>query len=72
MSRKEALDALEAQLHAKPPRGLSRLSEEQLRDLEAAIREAKRSQAAELQAAGERAYSQIPWLLRGPIRKVMS
>ncbi len=72
MSRKEALDALEAQLQAKPPSGLNRLSGDQLQDLTAAVREVRRLQAAELHAAGDKAFSQIPWLLRGPIRKIMS
>jgi hypothetical protein len=71
MSRREALEALEAQLRAKPPPGISRLAEDQLRDLAAAITEARRLQAAELRDAGEKAYSQIPWLLRGPVRKIM-
>ena len=72
MSRREAKDALQAQLGAKPPAGLSRLSEAELRDLVGALESARQAQAAELRAAGEKAYSQIPWLLRGPIRKIMS
>jgi predicted amidohydrolase YtcJ len=71
MGRKEALEAMESQLRAKPPEGLSSLSEEELEDLTDAIREARRRQAAELHAAGERALDHIPWLLRSPIRKVM-
>jgi hypothetical protein len=72
MSRREAMDVLQKQLGAKPPRGLSRLSEAELRDLAEALESARHAQAAELRAAGEKAYSQIPWLLRGPIRKIMS
>ncbi len=71
MSRREALKALESQLRAKPPSGLSVLSEEELQDLAGAVRDARRRQAAELEAAGEKAFGHIPWLLRGPIRKVM-
>jgi hypothetical protein len=72
MSRREAMDALKEQLRAKPPPGLSRLSEAELRDLVEALATARHAQAAELQAAGEKAYAQIPWLLRGPIRKIVS
>lgn len=71
ISRKEALAALESQLQAKPPEGLSPLTGEELEDLAGAVREARHRQAAELQAAGEKAFGHIPRLLRGPIRKVM-
>jgi hypothetical protein len=71
MSRQDALKALEAQLRAKPPKGLAALSAEELEDLVEAVRDARHRQAAELQAAGEKAFGHIPWLLRGPIRKVM-
>lgn len=71
MSREEALRGLESQLRAKPPKGLSSLSEEELDDLVEAIRDARHWQAAELHAAGEKAFGHIPWLLRGPIKKVM-
>ena len=72
MSRKDALDALEAQLGARPPKGLSRLSEEQIRELGGTLTQARRAQSAELRSAGDKAFNQIPWLLRGPIRKIMS
>jgi hypothetical protein len=65
------MDALEAQLGAKPPVGLSALAAEELKDLTDALVAARRAQAAELRAAGEEAYAQIPWLLRAPIRKIM-
>jgi hypothetical protein len=71
MSRTEALRALQTQLGSKPPRGLVVLREAELRDLTEAIRDARHQQAAELQAAGEKALGHIPRLLRGPIRKVM-
>jgi hypothetical protein len=72
MSRREAMDALQEQLGAKPPGSLSRLSEEEIADLVEALQAAKQAQAVELRTAGEKAYAQIPWLLRGPIRKIMS
>jgi len=71
MSRREALQALEAQLGAAPPAGLRSLSEEELRRLVEAVNTARRGQAAELKAAGEKAWAHIPWLLRAPIRKIV-
>lgn len=62
--------ALGSELGARPPRGLAGLDPEQLEDLAAAVREAKRRQAAELAAAGEHSLRFIPRLLRGPVRKV--
>ena len=67
----QALRAVESQLRARPPKGLSSLSEEELEDLAEALLDARHRQAAELQAAGEKAFGHIPRLLRGPIRKVM-
>lgn len=71
MSRKEALQALEAQLGAKAPRGVAALTAAELQDLADAVREARHRQAAELQAAGDKALGHIPWLLRKPIQRVM-
>ena len=71
MSREEALRTLESQLRAKPPKGLASLSAKALEDLNDAVREARHRQAAELQAAGDKAFGHIPRLLRAPIRKVM-
>ena len=72
MSRKEALGepgvAARARSRQRPS---SSLSEAELEDLTEAIREARHRQAAELHAAAERAFAHIPWLLRGPIRRVM-
>ena len=70
MSRQGMFKALALQLGAKPPKGLSALSEDELEDLVDAVRDARHRQAAELQAAGEKAFGHIPRLLRGPIRKV--
>lgn len=71
MSREETLRELRSQLRAKPPQALSSLSDEELEDLNDAIKDARHRQTAELQAAGEKATGHIPRLLRGPIRKVM-
>lgn len=71
MSRQEALKALESELRAEAPDGVSALSKKELEDLGEAVREARHRQAAELHASGERAFDHIPRLLRGPIRKMM-
>jgi hypothetical protein len=71
VSQVTELQALEARLKAKPPAGLRKLSDEELRDLAGAIDEVRRNQAAALQKAGDEAFRHIPWVLRGPIRKIM-
>jgi hypothetical protein len=68
---KDAVRELEAELGATPPQGVAALSDDELGDLTKAIRDARHRQAAELQAAGEKAFGHIPRLLRIPIRKVM-
>lgn len=70
MSKDAAIQALRQQLGGSPPAGLSALSEEQLRDLAAAIADARHRQAAALEEAGARALGRIPRLLRGPVRKL--
>jgi hypothetical protein len=67
----EAIAELRAQVRADPPPGLGALTSEELHDLTAAVRDARRRQAAELQAAGDKAYGHIPRFLRGPIRKIV-
>jgi hypothetical protein len=67
----DAFSELQQQLGDIPPDTLARLSPEQLRDLAGAIQAARRRQAAELAAAGEKAFKHIPRLLRGPIRKLL-
>lgn len=71
MSREQVLGELESQLRAKPPKSLGSLSDDELADLVKAVRESRHRQAAELQAAGDKAFRHIPRLLRGPIRKIM-
>jgi hypothetical protein len=65
------LAAVEAQIGSEPPAGLARLSDDELNDLASAIRDARRRQAAEIEAAAERALGYVPRLLRGPIRKMV-
>jgi hypothetical protein len=67
----DGLHGLEAQLGARAPAGVARLDAEYQRHLSAAVREARRRQAAELEAASQQALRHIPRLLRGPIRLVM-
>jgi hypothetical protein len=71
VSKDAAIQALRKQLGDAPPLGLSTLSDEQLRDLAAAIEDARHRQAAALEEAGERALARIPRLLRRPVRKVV-
>jgi hypothetical protein len=65
------LRALEAELRASAPRAIKQLSDDQLQDLAAAVREARHRQAAELTAAGEKALGHVPRLLRAPVRRVL-
>lgn len=71
MSKEAALRALEAQLGGKAPRGLKRLSAQELEQLDDAVRQARHRQSAALAEAGEKAFGHIPWLLRGPVRKIV-
>ena len=68
---KDGLKALADELRNTPPGALSQLSDAQLHGLAAAIRDARHRQADELAAAGERALSHIPRLLRAPVRRVV-
>jgi hypothetical protein len=61
---------LEHELGSAAPAGLGGLDDAELRDLAAAVRDAKRQQAAALAQAAERALGHIPSLLRGPVRAV--
>lgn len=67
----DGLRALEEQLRGGVPAGVKGLPAEQLHDLAEAVAQARRRQAAELNAAGEKALRHIPRLLRGPLRKVL-
>ncbi len=62
---------LAAELRDAPPPTLAELSDEDLRHLTAAVRDARHRQAAELKIAGDKAAAHIPRLLRGPVRKVL-
>lgn len=62
---------IEARLRAELPPAIAALEADHLRDLLAVIDEARRGQAAELQAAGDKAFGFVPRLLRVPIRRIM-
>jgi len=68
---KDGFKALAAELRDTPPPSLAALDDDQLKDLLGAVRDARHRQAAELRAAGEKALSHIPRLLRGPVRKMV-
>jgi hypothetical protein len=67
----DGLTALREQLGAEPPASLERLEDTALADLAQAVRAARRHQAAELQKAGDQALGHIPWVFRGPIKKLL-
>ena len=67
----DGFQALATQLRDDPPESLAKLDDAQLADLAGAVRDARRRQAVELDAAGEKAFGHIPRLLRGPIRKLL-
>ncbi len=67
----DGFQALATQLRDQPPDGLAKLDETELIDLADAVRDARRRQALELAAAGDKAFGHIPRLLRGPIRKLL-
>lgn len=62
--------ALERELRGAAPRGVAALDSDALHDLASAVADARRRQAAEIAAAGERALSHLPALLRVAVRKV--
>ncbi len=67
----KGLQALEAELRGPAPQAIKLLSDDQLRDLASAVHDARRRQAAELGAAGEKALGHVPRLLRAPVRRVL-
>lgn len=62
--------ALRRELGGDPPPGIAALSDAQLGELAGAIHAAQRRQAAELQAAGDKALGLIPRVLRIPIKRM--
>jgi hypothetical protein len=62
-------EALQKQLRAEPPAGLT-LPDDEMQELADLIRGARAAQGAELQASLLGALDHIPRPLRGPVRKV--
>lgn len=69
--REGAAARLETELGARPPQALVELEDDHLEHLAGVIAAARRRQAAELAAAGERGLRFVPRLLRGPLRKAL-
>lgn len=67
----DAFSALSAQLGKTAPSSLRELTDDELRNLGAAIADARHRQAAALAEAGDRALSHVPRLLRGPIKRIV-
>jgi hypothetical protein len=63
-------ESLEHQLGGPLPAGVAALDDASLTTLADAVRQARRRQAAELGAAGEKALGLVPRLLRGPVRRI--
>lgn len=63
--------ALEAELGGPAPDGLATLTDAQLQDFTERLRDAKRRQSGELQAAVEQALEIVPRMVRGPVRKIL-
>ena len=63
---------LRDELGVDPPPGIASLPSARRDDLADAVRAARRRQAMELAAAGEKALALIPRVLRGPIRRMFS
>jgi predicted DNA-binding transcriptional regulator YafY len=67
----DAKRALRAELGAAPPKGLDALSDDEIADLAAALREARSRDKAALAKAMQDSLQHIPRLLRGPVRKMI-
>ncbi|MGI9185372.1 MAG: hypothetical protein ACR2GZ_10500 [Solirubrobacteraceae bacterium] len=67
----KSLEALRKQLNGEVPPGLRELEPEHLEHLADAVHEARRRQGQALAQAGEQAFSHVPRLLRGPIRRII-
>ena len=61
-------EALRKELGTPAPKALSSA---EAADLVEAIRTARERQSAELRVSINSAYDHIPWLMRGPVRKVL-
>ena len=67
----KAHKALDDELGSRPPDGLQALAAADLRELAGLLRDAKRRQSEELEAAIEEALEIVPRMARGPVRKIL-
>ncbi|MEA2156604.1 MAG: hypothetical protein QOE11_2744 [Solirubrobacteraceae bacterium] len=67
----DAIDILEEELGARIPEGMGALSDDELQTLAGLLREAKASQAQELEEGVEGSLEIVPRLMRGPVRKML-
>ena len=67
----DRLQQLNAELGARAPAGLATLSDEELAQLATCIRQAKREQREQIRRAFDSALSHVPFLLRGPLKKML-
>jgi hypothetical protein len=71
MEDEQALRALRDQLADGLPEGLAALHPRELADLATAVREARERQSAALDAAVHETMGHVPWLMRGPVRRIL-
>ncbi len=65
------LKEVNAELGAEAPGELVALSNEELAQLAGCIRQAKRAQKEQIRRAFDSALSHVPFLLRGPLKKML-
>ena len=67
----DRLKELSAELGSVAPEGLSALNDEELAELASCLRQAKRAQREQIRRAFDGALSHVPFLLRGPLKKML-
>jgi hypothetical protein len=67
----DATRLLRDELGGELPAGLGALDDREVRDLAGALRDARTRQSAALAAATRQMLGHVPWLLRGPVRRVL-
>ena len=65
------LKELSAELGASAPGELAVLSDKELAELVSCLRQAKRAQREQIRRAFDSALSHVPFLLRGPLKKML-
>jgi hypothetical protein len=67
----DGLAQLNDALRTEPPSGIAALPDETLADLAGLVRDARRKQAEQLNAAFEATLKHVPFPVRGIVRKVL-